>query len=67
MQPISGLIKIEPDTRFCTTEQITSELYRCSANNPDCKYGLSAGWTSTYCLHTDHKKFSKTTSDISTL
>lgn len=47
----------EPETRNCTTERITSELSRCIGNNTDCKYGMSAGKTSTYCLHPDHKKF----------
>jgi hypothetical protein len=44
-------------TRNCTTERITSELSRCLGNNQECKYGLPAGKTSTYCLHPDHKQF----------
>ena len=50
-------LKTEPETRNCTTERITSELSRCSSNNKDCKYGLFAGRTCTYCLHPDHRNF----------
>jgi hypothetical protein len=48
---------VEPDTRNCTTERITSELSKCSENNQDCKYGLPAGKTTTYCLHPEHRVF----------
>jgi len=47
----------EPDTGKCCTEEIISDLYRCSNNNRKCKYGLPAGTTSTYCLHPDFRKF----------
>jgi hypothetical protein len=58
MQTIGDeILQAEPDTWICTTERITSELSRCSKNNKECKNGLSAGKTSTYCLHPDHKKF----------
>lgn len=50
-------LKVEPNTRICTTEPITSELSRCSKNNKECKYGLFAGKSSTYCMHPDHRKF----------
>ena len=48
---------LEPDTNKCCTEEIISDLYRCSNNNRKCKYGLPAGTTSTYCLHPDFRKF----------
>ena len=58
MQILSGeILRTEPDTRICTTEQITGELSRCSLNKQDCQYGLPAGKTSTYCLHPDNRKF----------
>jgi hypothetical protein len=58
MQILSGeILKVEPDTRNCITERITSELSKCSGNHNECNYGLYAGKTSTYCLHPDHKKF----------
>jgi hypothetical protein len=53
----SDKLKLEPDTRNCLTERITSELSRCSGNYDECKYGLFAGKTCTYCLHPDHRKF----------
>jgi hypothetical protein len=53
------VLKSEPDMRFCTTERITSELYRCSINNKACKYGIFAGKTCTYCMHPDHLKYLK--------
>lgn len=55
----SELTLIEPDTCYCVTERITTELSRCSRNNNLCKYGLQAGTTSTYCLHESHLKFRK--------
>jgi hypothetical protein len=58
MQTLRGVISlIEPDTRSCTTERITSELSRCSGNNKECKYCFYAGKTCTYCMHPDHIKF----------
>jgi len=58
MQTTGGsILKVEPDTRICNTERITSEVSRCSGNNNKCKYGLYADKTSTYCLHPDHRKF----------
>ncbi len=48
---------VEPDTSKCCTEEIISDLYRCSNNNRKCEYGLPAGTTSTYCLHPEFKKF----------
>jgi hypothetical protein len=53
------IIQVEPDAKICTTEQITSELSKCYGNNNECKYGLYAGKTCTYCLHPDHRKFLK--------
>jgi hypothetical protein len=54
-----GILQVESDTRFCATERITSELSKCFGKNKDCKYGLFAGKTTTYCLHPDHRKFLK--------
>lgn len=51
------ILRVEPDTSVCSTERIASEVSRCSFNKMECKYGLFAGKTSTYCLHPDHKKF----------
>jgi hypothetical protein len=45
----------------CRTEEITSELSRCSQNFQYCQYGLSAGKSSTYCLHPEHLKYRMTT------
>ncbi len=55
--PVDGFSGLEPDTNKCCTEEITSDLYRCTNNNRKCKYGLPAGTTSTYCLHADFRKF----------
>ena len=55
-------LQVEPDTSICSTERIAGEISRCSANRNECKYGLFAGKTSTYCLHPDHMKF-RTTPD----
>lgn len=54
---ISDFNGTEPDTDKCCTEEIISDLYRCSSNNCNCKYGIPAGSTSTYCLHPDFRKF----------
>ena len=58
MQMLGGaMLKVEPDTRDCITERITSELSRCSGHYNECNYGLYAGKTCTYCLHPDRKEF----------
>ena len=58
MQTLGGVkLQVEPDTMICTTGWITSELSRCSGSNKECKYGLYAGKTFTYCLHPDHMEF----------
>jgi len=58
MQIFAGdILKVEPDTKDCITERITSELSRCTGNKNECNYGLYAGKTYTYCLHPDHRKF----------
>jgi hypothetical protein len=51
------IASVEPDIDTCCTEEIISDLSRCSGNNRRCKYGLPAGATSTYCLHPDFRKF----------
>jgi len=58
MQTFSDeILQAKLDTKNCITESITSELSKCSENNNECKYGLYAGKTFTYCLHPDHMKF----------
>jgi hypothetical protein len=53
-----GELLEEPDTRICTTEQITGELSKCSGYvNKECKYRFYAGKTCNYCMHPDHSKF----------
>ncbi|HPX62122.1 MAG TPA: hypothetical protein PLN25_10205 [Deltaproteobacteria bacterium] len=58
--PISEFSGEEPDVSKCRTEAIITDLYRCLGNHCNCKYGLPAGSTSTYCLHPDFRKFSAT-------
>lgn len=69
--PVSEFSGAEPDTALCMTEEIISDLAKCSVNNKACKYGLPAGTTTTYCLHPDFKDFliaSKSTdSQVSTI
>jgi len=58
MQTLGGVkLLVEPDTRICTTEQITGELSKCSGDNTECKYRFYACKTCTYCMHPDHRKF----------
>jgi hypothetical protein len=51
------MMPVEPDTKNCTTEVITSELSSCSERSNKCKYAFYAGEISTYCMHPDHNKF----------
>jgi hypothetical protein len=50
----------EPDCDECRTEAITDNVSRCSDNRSKCRYGLPAGFTTTYCLHPDHRGFRTT-------
>jgi hypothetical protein len=50
-------IGFEPKCGECLTEAITEDVSRCLGNCSKCRYGLPAGYTSTYCLHPDHKAF----------
>lgn len=47
----------EPNCDECRTEGITAEVSRCLDNCSKCKYGLPAGFTTTYCLHPNHRDF----------
>ena len=58
MHTLSGVIlQVVSNSWVCATERVSSEFCRCSENNKDCKYGLSAGKACTYCLNPDRKEF----------
>lgn len=40
--PGGDILKVEPDTRDCVTERITSELSICSRTYNECKYDAFA-------------------------
>jgi len=55
--PIQNFTGNAPNTKECRTEYIVHDFSRCLSNNAQCKYSIPAGFTSTYCLHPDHRTF----------
>ncbi len=55
--PIQNFTGNAPNTKECRTEYIVHDFSRCLSNNAQCKYAIPAGFTSTYCLHPDHRTF----------
>jgi hypothetical protein len=53
----SDFTSCAPDFNTCRTERIVEDVSRCLSNNAACKYGLPAGYTTTYCLHHNHRDF----------